>query len=60
MLLECELESDVPHRDNGICTTSDANLLRTVLDACENFTPINEDDREALIEKVAGIQPLFA
>jgi len=34
--------------------------LRIVLDACENFTPISEDDRELLVEKVAGIQPLFA
>ena len=44
----------------GLCTTSDANLLRIVLDACENFTPFSEEGREALVEKVAGIQPLFA
>lgn len=44
----------------GICTTSDVNLLRIVLDACENFTPISKGDRESLLAKAAGIQPLFA
>ncbi len=48
------------HDVTGICTTSDINLLRIVLDACEKFTPCNEGDRDALVEKVAGIEPLFA
>ncbi len=48
------------HDVTGICTTSDINLLRIVLDACEKFTPCNEGDRDALVEKAAGIEPLFA
>lgn len=47
------------HDVTGLCTTSDTKLLQIVLDACENFTPCSEDNREALIEKVAGVQPLF-
>ncbi len=48
------------HDVTGICTTSDANLLRIVLEACENLTPLTEADRDSVVEEAAGIQPLFA
>jgi aryl-alcohol dehydrogenase-like predicted oxidoreductase len=47
------------HDVTGICTTSDSNLLRIVLESCENFKPISEEYRESLIEEAVSIEPLF-
>ena len=43
----------------GICTAGDPQLLPKVLQACENFRPLNEQEQEALLKKGAQYEPLF-
>ena len=43
----------------GICTVGDPTLLPKVLEACRRFTPLPEEEQEALIEEGQGCQPLF-
>lgn len=43
----------------GICTVGDPTLLSKVLEACQRFRPLSEDEQEALIEEGQGYQPLF-
>jgi len=44
----------------GICTAGDKHILPMVLDACEYFTPMDEEEQEALIESASAYEPLFA
>lgn len=44
----------------GICTAGDKHILPMVLDACENFSPMSEEDQEALVESASAYEPLFA
>ncbi len=43
----------------GLCTVGDASILTDVLLACENFTPLNAVEQEALIGSAGKYQPLF-
>ena len=43
----------------GLCTAGDTKVLPDVLRACENFTALNKDEQEALIDTVAEFEPLF-
>ncbi len=48
------------HDVTGICTPGDTGLLPLVLDACERFTPMDAEARDALIEEgAAAFEPLF-
>jgi len=44
----------------GICTAGDATLLPHVIEACEAFMPMSEEDREALIATAGNYEPIFA
>jgi len=44
----------------GICTAGDKHILPMVLEACENFIPLDEHEQEALIESASAFEPLFA
>ncbi len=45
----------------GVCTSGDTRLLPLVLDACERFAPMGQEQQEALIAKGAvDYTPLFA
>jgi len=43
----------------GICTAGDTRVLPLVLQACQNFKPLSETDREGLINSGQVYQPLF-
>lgn len=44
----------------GICTAGDTRVLPLVLKACENFSPLNRDEMEEMIESGKQYEPLFA
>ncbi len=44
----------------GLCTVGDIGVLPMVLDACENYTPMDPDEQETLIERASKYEPLFA
>jgi len=44
----------------GLCTAGDTRVLPLVLEACEKFTPLSQDEREEMIKSGAQYQPLFA
>jgi predicted aldo/keto reductase-like oxidoreductase len=44
----------------GLCTAGDTRLLPLMLQACENFTPMDQAEQEALIASAAQYEPLFA
>jgi aryl-alcohol dehydrogenase-like predicted oxidoreductase len=44
----------------GLCTVGDVRVLPLVLEACQNFTPMDEAEREALIATGRQFAPLFA
>jgi aryl-alcohol dehydrogenase-like predicted oxidoreductase len=44
----------------GLCTAGDVRVLPLVLKACENFTPMSESERNALIVEGRQFEPLFA
>ncbi len=44
----------------GLCTAGDTHILPMVLKACENFTPLTEAEREAMIERGGQFEPLFS
>jgi hypothetical protein len=37
---------------NGLCTTGDINILPMFLDACENFTPMDEETQKTLVASI--------
>lgn len=43
----------------GLCTAGDLTLLPLVLKACENYTKLDQEEQEALIETGEVYQPLF-
>jgi predicted aldo/keto reductase-like oxidoreductase len=43
----------------GICTAGDTNVLPMVLEACENFKPLSDQEQEALIATASQFEPLF-
>lgn len=44
----------------GLCTTGDVTILPRVMEACRNFTPMNDAEQAALIKCGAAYEPLFA
>ena len=44
----------------GLCTAGDTRILPMVLQACENFTPMNEAQREEMIQSAKQYEPLFS
>ena len=44
----------------GLCTAGDVSVLPLVLDACEKFKKMAEDDQEKLIASAGQFEPLFA
>ncbi len=43
----------------GLCTVGDVSVLPLVLEACEKFTPMSQDEQEALIATANQYEPLF-
>jgi predicted aldo/keto reductase-like oxidoreductase len=43
----------------GICTVGDIGVLPVVLEACEGFGPMHQDEQERMIEQGAAFEPLF-
>jgi aryl-alcohol dehydrogenase-like predicted oxidoreductase len=43
----------------GLCTAGETRLLPRLLQACENFTPLDAAEREKMIASGAAYQPLF-
>ena len=43
----------------GICTAGDVRLLPKVLRACENFTPMDPQAQEELIQRSSALESLF-
>lgn len=44
----------------GICTAGDPGLLPLILEACENYTPLETDEQESLVKSAVGAyEPLF-
>lgn len=43
----------------GLCTVGDTRILPMVLQACESFTRLGEDELEAMIESGKQYEPLF-
>ena len=44
----------------GVCTAGDPRILPLVLQACENFTPLGQDEKEEMIKSGEQYEPLFA
>ena len=44
----------------GLCTAGDIKVLPMVIKACENFTPMNQSQREGMIESGKQFEPLFS
>lgn len=44
----------------GLCTAGDATLLPHVVEACEAFSPMSEEEQEALIATAGAYEPIFA
>jgi len=47
------------HDVSGLCTSGDVNILPLFLEACENFTPLDEVTREALIQSQSEYDTIF-
>jgi aryl-alcohol dehydrogenase-like predicted oxidoreductase len=45
---------------SGLCTAGDTRVLPLVLQACENFSPLNTDEMEEMIKSGKQYEPLFA
>lgn len=43
----------------GLCTAGDTRILPLVLEACKNFTPMSEAQREEMIQSAKQYEPLF-
>jgi len=43
----------------GLCTAGDTNVLPMVLKACQDFSSMNQLDREAMIQSGQKFEPLF-
>lgn len=43
----------------GICTVGDPIVLPTVIEACQNFTPINAEEQESLIGTAGNYEPFL-
>jgi aryl-alcohol dehydrogenase-like predicted oxidoreductase len=48
------------HAVTGLCTAGDTRVLPLVLQACENFSRLPQDEMEEMIESGRQYEPLFA
>jgi aryl-alcohol dehydrogenase-like predicted oxidoreductase len=44
----------------GMCTAGDTNVLPMVLKACQDFSPLDHSEREAMIQSGLHFEPLFS
>jgi aryl-alcohol dehydrogenase-like predicted oxidoreductase len=44
----------------GLCTAGDTRILPLVIQACENFTRLNDEQMEAMIKSAGQYEPLFS
>jgi len=44
----------------GLCTAGDIRVLPKVLDACENYTPLDAAGRDEMIRSGTHYEPLFS
>ncbi|MGD2155526.1 MAG: aldo/keto reductase [Anaerolineales bacterium] len=44
----------------GLCTAGDTRILPMVLEACDNFIPLDQTEQAALVASASQYQPLFA
>jgi aryl-alcohol dehydrogenase-like predicted oxidoreductase len=44
----------------GLCTAADIRVFPLMLKACENFTQLNDSEREQMIQSAHQYEPLFA
>ena len=47
------------HDVTGVCTAGDTKILPMVIQACENFTPLNAQEQEEMIKSGAQFEALF-
>ena len=47
------------YKVTGLCTAGDTRILPMLLDACKNFTQLNETQREEMIQSAKQYEPLF-
>ena len=43
----------------GLCTAGDTNVLSLVLKACQNYSPLDQSQREAMLQSGQKFEPLF-
>ena len=43
----------------GLCTAGDTRVLPMVLKACQSFSPLNQPEREGMIQSGQQLEPLF-
>lgn len=43
----------------GLCTVGDTRILPLFIQACQNFTPLTEDEKEEMIKSGSQYEPLF-
>ena len=43
----------------GLCTPGDVNTLPRALEACQNFSPLSQSEREEMIKSGGQFEPLF-
>jgi aryl-alcohol dehydrogenase-like predicted oxidoreductase len=48
------------HDVTGLCTAGDTRILPMMLKACENFEPLSNEEREAMVQKADRFAPLFS
>jgi len=44
----------------GLCTAGDTRVLPLILKACQNFTQLNESERQEMIQSAKHYEPLFS
>ena len=47
------------HEVTGLCTAGDTRVLPLVIQACENFTRLNKEEMEGMIQSGEQFEPLF-
>lgn len=47
------------HGVTGICTVGDTTVLPLVLQACQNFTPLSEEEQQALIQRSTQFENIY-
>jgi aryl-alcohol dehydrogenase-like predicted oxidoreductase len=48
------------HEVTGLCTAGDTRILPMMLQACENFKQLSNEEREAMVQKADRFSPLFS